>query len=56
MTYSESAEGVSITKARALQELQRHGVFRAEDIAEFLADCGDREIYNAGDVLRWLGY
>lgn len=56
MTYSESAEGVIITKARALLELRRHGVFRAEDIAEFLADCGDLESYNAGGVLRWLGY
>ncbi len=56
MTYSESAEGVLITKARAVVELQRHGIFRAEEIAEFLADCGDREAYDAGDVLRWLGY
>ncbi|MBJ2153179.1 hypothetical protein [Paracoccus sp. IB05] len=56
MTYSESAEGVIVTRARALLELQRHGVFRAEDIAEFLFDCGDLESYDAGDVLRWLGY
>ncbi|MCL4068166.1 hypothetical protein M3484_16465 [Pseudomonas sp. GX19020] len=56
MTYSESAEGVIITKARALRELQRHGIFREEDIAEFLADCGDKAAYDAGDVLRWLGY
>lgn len=56
MTYSESAEGVLITKERAILELRKHGIFRDEDFAEFLADCGDRPVYDAGDVLRWLGY
>ena len=56
MTYSESAEGIEITKARAFQELRNHGNCRDEDFAEFLEECGDKEIYTASDVLRWLGY
>ena len=56
MTYSESAEGVEITKQRALQEIRCHGLVREEDVKEFLTDCGDREVYKASDVLRWLGY
>jgi len=55
-TYSESASGVTITKARALQELARHGVDDAESIALFLAECGDRATYRASAVLAWLGY
>lgn len=53
MTYSESAQGVTITKARALLELRRHGVI---EIADFFADCGERDTYDAGEVLAWLGY
>lgn len=53
MTYSESAQGVIITKMRAILELRRHGVI---EIAEFFADCGDRATYDAGEVLAWLGY
>lgn len=56
MTYLESAEGEIITKERALRELKAHGVPVPEGAAEFLQDCGDREVYDAGDVLRWLGY
>ncbi|ULB12322.1 hypothetical protein ORIO_21255 (plasmid) [Cereibacter azotoformans] len=56
MTYLESAEGEIITKERALRELKAHGVTAPEGVAEFLQDCGDREVYDAGDVLRWLGY
>lgn len=56
MTYLESAEGEIITKERALRELKAHGVPAPEGVAEFLQDCGDREVYDAGDVLRWLGY
>ena len=55
MTYSESAENVTISRARALAELTAHGVPACE-YAEFFADLGNRESYNAGDVLRWLGY
>jgi hypothetical protein len=55
MTYYESAKGARITKQRALQELRRHG-FAPEQEAEFLAEMGDRENYNAQSVLAWLGY
>lgn len=55
-TYSESAEGVIISKARALQELVKHGVGDEENQKDFFTDCGEKEEYDAGDVLRWLGY
>jgi hypothetical protein len=54
MTYYESAVGVVITKARAYKEFKAHGA--ACDWAEFIAWAGDRETYQAEDVLGWLGY
>ena len=56
MTYSESARGVTITHARAIQELRSHGVTDADDIADFHAMCGNHATYNARAVLTWLGY
>jgi hypothetical protein len=56
MTYSESAENVSITFERALQELQDHQVLNEENLAEFIQKLGIHPTYNAGDVLRFLGY
>lgn len=53
MTYYETAEDVIITRARAVQELRRHGV---TDTTEFDADMGIYPEYNAQDVLQWLGY
>jgi len=53
MTYYDSAEGTTITKVRALFELQNHGI---TDPDEFFDDMGDRESYNAQEVLSWLGY
>ena len=53
MNYYESAEGITITKERALKELSNHGVC---DIAEFFDDLGDKDNYNAQAVLAWLGY
>ena len=53
MNYYESAEDLTITKARALQELEDHC---CEDIEEFLDDLGDKEEYDAQKVLEWLGY
>lgn len=53
MTYSESAQGVMITKQRAIQELKAHGVV---DIQEFFNDEGERDTYDAFVVLTWLGY
>ena len=58
-TYSESAEGIEISHARAMVELKRHGINRTSDLAEmtdFYATLGRRTIYNASDVLAWLGY
>ena len=56
MTYSESAQGVTITKARAFVELKRHGVDNAETRADMMAELGDRAEYDAGEVLAFLGY
>ena len=54
-TYYDSAEGLTITKTRALQELRFHGVTEV-GIADFFADMGDQETYSASAVLEWLGY
>ena len=53
MTYYESAEFKTITKARAIQELKNHGVI---DIQEFFDDMGEKDFYSAQAVLQWLGY
>lgn len=66
MTYLESAEDILISKARAFQELNKHGVMR-EDRLEFLMDMiklpntkldseGHITHMDAQDVLVWLGY
>jgi hypothetical protein len=54
MSYYESAEGVQITRERALQELEKHGVLLDVDL--FFEECGRRETYDAQEVLQWLGY
>jgi hypothetical protein len=56
MTYYESAEGQTITRYRAFQELAKHGLAGNDNIIEFIAELGDRETYDAQDVLAWLGY
>lgn len=53
MTYYDSAEGETITKVRALLELHNHGI---TDPDEFFEDMGDRDNYDAQEVLIWLGY
>jgi hypothetical protein len=53
MSYYESAEGITITKQRAIKELRKHGVV---DIQEFFDDMGDADTYDAQGVLHWLGY
>lgn len=55
-TYFTSAEGVMITRRRALAELRRHGLCHKDDFAAFFAECGVRKTYHAQRVLRWLGY
>jgi len=56
MTYSESAQGITITKKRALKELAKHGLDLPCAHQEFFADMGNHSTYKAEDVLSWLGY
>ena len=51
-TYYESAEGIEISRKRALAEVRKHGA----DTSEFFTDCGYSETYQAQAVLGWLGY
>jgi len=51
--YYESAENLTITKQRALQELAKHGI---DDTTEFFNDLGNLATYQAQTVLEWLGY
>ena len=51
--YYNSAEGLTITRERACQELKAHGLV---DLKEFFDELGDKETYLAQDVLNWLGY
>ena len=53
MDYYESAEDVIITRERALLELARNS---CEDLEQFFDELGDRQEYNAQEVLVWLGY
>ena len=55
MTYSESAEGVTITRKRAIVELKRHGV-PASEWPDFYRGVGYAPTYKANAVLAWLGY
>jgi hypothetical protein len=55
-TYSGSAKGLRISKHRAFKELQKHHQTSPDDFAQFLADLGDHETYDAQEVLHWLGY
>ena len=55
MTYYESAEGETISRKRAMIELDRHGICD-EDRDQFFADMGDHDEYDAQEVLCWLGY
>lgn len=53
MDYYESAEDLTITKKRALQELRDHN---CQDFDQFFKDMGDKPTYSAQAVLNWLGY
>ena len=55
MTYYESAENVTIPRKRALQEIKNHGLGYS-DFEEFMKEYGNKEEYQAQDVLKWLGY
>ena len=51
-TYYESAKGQRIGRARAIKEVESHGGY----VQDFLAELGTKESYDAQSVLRWLGY
>ena len=51
MDYYESAEGMTISKERAMFELVKHNA----SWEDFVADNGEHEEYDAQDVLAWLG-
>ena len=51
--YYETAENLTITKQRAIQELAKHGI---DDTTEFFNDLGKTATYQAQTVLEWLGY
>lgn len=55
MTYYESAEDITISRKRAVIEIERHGLI--DDLDQFDADMGGaRDQYDAQEVLSWLGY
>ena len=60
MTYIDSAEGVEITRGRAILAFDRHGIVDvASEMQEFIACYGhddNAEIFPASQVLEWLGY
>ncbi|MDM5008280.1 hypothetical protein QT349_26175 (plasmid) [Escherichia coli] len=56
MTYFESAEGETVSKERALQELHPGIEYPKTDFEEFFSDMGVKEQYDAQEVLLWLGY
>ena len=60
MTYSESANGISIGWQRAVAELRRHGSDDADSVREFRSECwayhNDNGQIRASLVLEWLGY
>lgn len=51
-TYYESAEETTISKTRAIKECRAHGC----SDADMFAELGERDEYEAQEVLRWLGY
>ena len=55
MDYYESAEGMTISYARAMQELDDHGIDE-QGKQEFFDEVGDLVEYSAQAVLDWLGY
>ena len=57
MTYFESAEDIQIDRSRVLHEIRRHGHVDPEsELAWFIAEHGEHELYDAQAVLIWLGY
>jgi hypothetical protein len=63
-SYYQSAAGVTISRDRALRELEDHGFdhtpegrrVQSEMVEQFDQEVGQREEYDAQDVLDFLGY
>jgi len=55
MTYYESAEGQTMTFERVELEFRNHGQTQ-DDLEDFLEEAGLRPLYDAQEVLRWLGH
>ena len=53
--YYESAEDITITRARAIEVLEEHSL-PLEELPQFDQDLGRKESYQAQHVLAWLGY
>ena len=55
LTYSQSAEGITINKSRVTKELRKHGCTQ-EEIEQCFNDLGPGPVWEAEKVLAWLGY
>lgn len=55
-TYYDSAYDVNISQARAIQELEAHGITTKNGVQEFFDSLGEKEEYAAQAVLDYLGY
>jgi len=54
--YYDSAEGIMISRDRALREIKSHGLDFDDNLKEFFEELGDKKLYSAQAVLDWLGY
>ena len=55
MTYYDTAEDITITRSKAFEVLEQHGI-PLEEFEEFLEEVGYADTYEAQSVLEWLGY
>lgn len=51
MSFDESMESI-VTRKEAMREVRMHSC----DWADFVAECGDADIYLGSVILNWLGY
>jgi hypothetical protein len=49
---SEDYRGLKVSRKEAQLEIENHGLL----FADFVADCGYKEVYISDEVLNWLGY
>lgn len=52
MTYYDTAANITITRSKAFEVLEEHGI----PVDEFLEEVGYADLYDAQSVLNWLGY